>query len=207
MNIGEYLRETLSVTAYDALIDRLALPGTAEADDEDHLAAALPAIEERLQRETERVQRLVRANWVRLDPFLSRTTREQGRHLAYRRLAGLDAFEVIERIPADDGSAIGCWRERPITRVVWQVAERRWRCGCREYVRERACTHAATLSAFDRETAHSPLPLEAQPPIGLCSCGGPEFVCGLCYLCHLHKEQQWSKLSYSAGRAQGRFGI
>ncbi len=203
MNIGEYLRETMSVTAYDALIDRLAaMVAEHPPDPEDGVTEALPVIEERLQREAERAHRFVRTQWRNLDPYIRPKTREQGRHLAYCRLDGQDAFEVVERIPRDDGSEIGSWHERRITRVFWQATERRWRCGCQSFVRTHLCEHVATLTAFTGASRRRDAMHTAQLHEGLCSCGSPEFVGGLCYVCHLLLEQRWSEQWCSARRAQ-----
>ncbi len=203
MNIGEYLRETMSAAAYDELIERLAgVVAEEPPDSEDPLTEVLPAIETRLQQATERTRRIIRSQWLKLDPYVRPTSREQGRHLAYRRLDGQYVFDVVERVPIDDGTEFGSWRERPITRVFWHATERRWRCGCREFVRTRSCEHIAALAVFSAASpARRPM-MHDELQDSLCVCGSPEFVSGLCYACHLLTEQRWSEQWPSERRAQ-----
>lgn len=192
MNIGEYVRESMSVAAYDELIDRLAMAVAQEPPEQEDLGnEVLSQIEGRLQREAERVHRSIRAQLLQLNPYLRLKTREAGRHRAYCKLRGHDGYAVFERLPVDDGTERGCWRERPITRVFWHAPEWRWRCGCREFVRGESCEHVAALAIYTSATSACRRDVHTQPDDRLCGCGSPEFVCGLCYLCHLLAEQRW----------------
>ncbi len=192
MNIGEYIREAMSVAAYDKLLDRLDLAVTNNPPEpEDTGRKGQSRIEDCMQREAEQIYRRVRAQTFDINPDRRQTTREQGRHLAFCRLNGAEGYAVIERLPVTDGSQFGCWRERPITQVFWHASEERWRCGCREFVRTRACTHVAALAIVGDDSQTYRAVVDGQADARLCECGHPAFVGGLCTICHLFAEERW----------------
>ncbi len=193
MNIGEYVRETMSVAAYDDLIDRLdAAVKQDPLEPEDPGSETLARVEEHLLGEVARIHRAIRAQVRDLNPHLRATVREQGRHLVYSRVHQDGGYAVIERLPIDDGTEFGCWRERPITRVFWHVPERRWRCGCHEFVWRGSCEHVAVLATLCPAGDVRVRDITVQPDDRVCGCGDSEFIGGLCAVCRHFAEQRWA---------------
>lgn len=194
MNIEEYL-QSLPVSAYDEIVERLAEAVTGLDPDEEPSDEALATIEKRLEeeslREARSIARKVRNWWKNTDPYLPVPASVAGRHRVYRREKlsdGTVRCSVIELIPFDDGTELGSFRERPIT--VLFLEEQGWRCCCRSFVRERDCEHVRVLQCW--QIAPSPPPADEQPHTGLCDCGAPVWVRGVCEVCHARLEDQWS---------------
>lgn len=205
MNIGEYLREAMSVAAYDDLLDRLdAAVSTDPPEPEDLAQEQATSIEDQMRREAARIYRAVRTQIFNLNPTQRQTTREQGRHLAFCRLNGREGYAVIERVPVADEGGDGGWRDRPITQVFWQAPEGRWRCGCREFVRTLTCDHVDALAVLDAVSRPRRGDADNEADARLCGCGHPAFVNRLCTICHLVAEERWLGGRSEAWRCRSR---
>jgi len=190
VNIEEYLRETLSVQAFDELTERLVEAVSEAISDEGPSDEELDVIALELDGRAgvpvhvlERAVRLAR----RRDPFWTPvSTREYGRHRVYRRRPGpVPSVEVVEMIPIDDGTEGGSWLQRPEAVLFREPG--RWRCTCREYVRGGECRHTKALVPR-RKPGVAP---DEQAHTDLCTCGYPAWVGGLCEVCHALKESEW----------------
>jgi len=200
VNIEEYLRETLSVEAFDETVERLAeavaedLDPDADEPSEEELAEIDRRLDEEALAEARRIARAVRRMRQRMDPFERPDAFLQGRHRVYRleKLPdGSKRVVVRDMIPVDDGTPEGSFREIPVTILTKGPAG--WRCHCRQYVTSGACEHISMLHGWRK-----PSPMDGQAHTWLCmgkggNCGAPAWAGGYCLACLAElREHQWS---------------